>query len=199
MAVAPTPWGPFPPDLLGQPCGASGSVTRATFTEGHMRRQKCCQLRSPAFRVTLTWAWELRDGLVGVIMRVGMISSLSLPSAAEGWGTSALLLPRSGDRGLPFLCHSTFHFAPHLFGNQQGIDDTQDCCREAQDLSRTARVGREGQMTSQAQLHLSSLVLSHKVRSCKRPPVPPGLCRPGFSFQEKGGSGLCRLYWPELD
>lgn len=164
-----------------------------------MRRQECCQLRSPAFRVTLTWAWELRDGPVGVILRVGMISSLSLPSAAEGWGTSALLLPRSRGRGLSFLCQSSFRSVPHLFGNQQGINDTQDCCREAQDLSHTAQVGREGQMTSQAQLHLSSLFLSHKIRSCKRPPVPPGLCRPGFPFQGKGGSGLCRLYWPELD
>lgn len=26
VPVAPAPWGPFPPDLLGQPCGASGSV-----------------------------------------------------------------------------------------------------------------------------------------------------------------------------
>lgn len=73
-----------------------------------MRRQECCQLRSPAFRVTLTWAWELRDDPVGVILRVGMISSLSLPSAAEGWGTSALLLPRSRGRGLSFFARAVF-------------------------------------------------------------------------------------------
>lgn len=164
-----------------------------------MRKQKCCQLRSPAFRVTLTWAWEFRDGLVGVIIRVGMISSLSLPNAAEGWGTSALLLPRSGGRGLSFLRQGIFRFVPHLVGNQQCIDDTQDSCREAQDLSDTTRVGRKGQITLQAQLRLSSLFLSHKVRSCNRPPVPPGHCRPGFSFQEKGGSGLYCLYWPVLD
>lgn len=112
-----------------------------------------------------TWAWELRDGLVGVIIHVDMI----LCHPAEGWVTSVLLLPQLGGRELSFPRQGTFRFVPPLLSKQQCIDDTQDCCREAQDLSDTTRVGRKGQMTLQAQLHLSFLFLSHEGRSCKGP------------------------------
>lgn len=83
--------------------------------------------------------------------------------------TSALLLPQLGGRGLSFPHQGSFRSVLPLLGKQQCIDDTQDCCREAQDLSDTTRVGRKGQMTLQAQLHLSFLFLSHEGRSCKGP------------------------------
>lgn len=165
LAFAPTPWGPFPPNLQGQ-LVEQEAMERATFTEGHGRKQKCCQHRSRAFwSHSHTWAWELRDGLVGVIIHVDMI----LCHPAEGWVTSVLLLPQLGGRELSFPRQGNFRFVPPLLSKQQCIDDTQDCCREAQDLSDTTRVGRKGQMTLQAQLHLSFLFLSHEGRSCKGP------------------------------
>lgn len=102
----------------------------------------------------------------------------SLPNAAEGWVTSALLVARPASRGLSFPRQGSFRFVLHLLGKQQCIKGTQDRCRDAQDLSVTTRVGRKGQITLQAQLHLSFLFLSHEADQelqTHPPPDPPSL------------------------
>lgn len=96
----------------------------------------------------------------------------SLPNAAESWVTSALLVARPASRGLSFPRQGSFRFVLHLLGKQQCIKGTQDRCREAQDLSVTTRVGRKGQITLQAQLHLSFLFLSHKADQKLQTPPP---------------------------
>lgn len=75
----------------------------------------------------------------------------------EGLGDFIIASVSMGGGGLSFLSQGFFSVFPHLIGDQQRIDETQDCCREAQDLSDTTQMRRKGQTT----LITNSAFISH--------------------------------------
>lgn len=102
---------------------------------------------------THSCALELCDDLEGVIIR----GHESLCQMLEGLGDFIIVSVSMGGGGLSLQSQGFIPVFPHLIGDQQGIDETQDCCREAQHLSDTTQMRRKGQIT----LTTSSVFISH--------------------------------------
>lgn len=103
----------------------------------------------------------------------------------EGLGDFIIASASMGSGGLSFLSQGFFPFFPHLIGDQQRIDETQDCCREAQDLSDTTQIRRKGQTTLTTSSAFISGCCSYQTVS-RATACPSWLLSARFVFPRKG-------------
>ena len=123
---------------------------------------------------------------MGVMIPVDMISTLCQMLLQRAAGLQRCFCLGRVPEGLVLLARE---FSPLrlIFSATNNASMTHTIAAERHRICQTQH-GWEGKTRLLYSFHLSFLFLSHEVKSCKKAPVPADCCRPGFSFQEKGGS-----------